>query len=227
MLSLYYGRPSLYSRPIWLTLLEKELDFELRSMQMNGDQFEVEFSKLNPFHRIPVLVDEEVTVFESAAIFDYLEQKYPKPALLPETPKTLAKVRMVQSIVTNELLPAAGGLIAYQQAEEKEYAGARIINVLNFFEQLLGENNYFAGDQISIAEIFAGVLIPDLPKVGVSLENYPKLNQWSQSLLQRNSWQAIQLTNEEWDNFKRRLGVMIKIWQKRRRQKMAVSQTKS
>lgn len=56
---------------------------------------------MNPFHRIPVLVDDDFTVVESLAILDYLETKYPEPAMLPKEPKDLAVLKMVELVTVN------------------------------------------------------------------------------------------------------------------------------
>jgi glutathione S-transferase len=223
MLTLYYNRFSLYSRPIWLALLEKNLSFNLVPMQMNGDQFDEEFLSINPFSRIPVLMDDDDRIVESSAILDYLEARYSTPALLPTDAKLLAKIRMVQAIATNELLPAAAGLIVHlKNPSELEYAKQRAINVLGFFEDLLEERSYFAGEQLTMAEIVAGTLVPELPKLGISLAAYPHLDRWAKRLLARESWQTIQLNPEEFATFQRHLRVLVKIWQKRRRQKTVV-----
>ncbi|MGK7936297.1 MAG: glutathione S-transferase family protein [Xenococcaceae cyanobacterium] len=220
MLTLYYARPSLYSRPVWLALLEKKLTFELVHLKMDGDQFSAEFSQISPFNRIPALVDNNLPIIESVAILDYLETKYSTPSLLPKDAETLAKVRMVQMVGINELFPAAGGLLIYQKnPSELEYAQQRVLRCLTLLEDLLGDNPYFAGEQLTLAEIVTGTLIPELPRCDIPLTNYPRLSRWCERLLARESWQKIRLSEEEFTNFKRRLGVMRKIWQKRRRQK--------
>jgi glutathione S-transferase len=223
MLTLYYNRFSLYSRPVWLTLLEKNLSFNLVSFQLNGDQFEEEFLAINPFSRIPVLIDDDLPIVESSAILDYLEAKYPTPALLPTQAEVLAKVRMVQAITINELLPAVVGLIInYKNPSELEYAKQRAINVLVFFEDLLQDRSYFAGEQFTIAEIVAGTIIPDLPRLGISLASYPNLDRWSKHLILRKAWQTTRPNSEEFAIFQRHLRVLVKIWQKRRRQRIAI-----
>jgi glutathione S-transferase len=220
MITLYYARPSFYSRPVWLTLLEKNLDFELVSVQLNGKQFEPEFVAINPFSHIPVLVDDDFRVIESAAILDYLEAKYPVPALVPTDAITLAKVKMVQMVAMNELVPAIAGLIIHQDnSSEQEYAQLRIVNVLNFLRDLLGNNLYFAGKNLTIADIVAGTIVPDLPRLGIELVNYPELSNWCERLLIRESWQQIQLSEAEFQDFQRRLQIFPKIWQKRHRQR--------
>lgn len=226
MLKLYYARPSLFARPVWLALLEKQLPCELIPVNLGGAQFEPEFLALNPFSHVPVLVDDDVRVIESLAILDYLEAKYPNPPLLPADAVTLATVRMAQLVTLNELLPAIVQLIIQpENSAELEYARLRAIHTLGFLENLLGDRPCFAGEQLTLAEITAGTLIYTLPDLGLSLTDYPGLNAWSQRLLTRPTWQQIQLSPEEWSSFKRHLRVMPKIWQRRRRQRMqALSQ---
>lgn len=220
MLTLYYARPSLYSRPVWLALMEKKLQFKLAPVKLDGEQFEAKFSAINPFSHIPVLVDNGFRVIESLAILDYLETKYPTPALLPTEAEALATVRMVQMVAINELLPAAAGLIIeYKDPQKLEYAEQRAKTVLKFYENLLGDRLYFGGKNLTLAEVVAGTLVPILPNLGLSLANYPKLHDWSERLLSRESWQQIQLSTEEFEDFKRRIRVLAKIWQRRRRQR--------
>jgi len=222
MLQFYYARPSAYARPVWLALLEKQLPFELIPVDLSGEQFEPEFLAINPFSHVPVLVDDGFKVIESLAILDYLEAQYPERSLLPTDAIALAKVRMVQQVTLNELLPPLFKLLmeATEKSVELEYAQLRAINTLNFLEHLLGESPYFAGQQLTLAEIVAGTLVYRLPAVGIPLTNHPGLQRWSERLLTRPSWQEIELSCEEWDTFKRRMRVIPKIWQRRRQQRM-------
>jgi glutathione S-transferase len=221
MLKLYYARPSLYARPVWLALLEKQLTFELIPVNLGGEQFEPDFLALNPFGHIPILVDRDFQVIESLAILDYLEAKYPDSPLLPTDAIALARVRMVQQVALNELLPAVVKLIIQDQnSADTEYAQLRAINTLGFLEQMLGDRPYFAGEQLTLAEVVAGPLVCMMPKLENCLTDYPQLNAWSDRLLSRPAWQQIQLSPEEWSSFKRQVRVMPKIWQRRRRQRL-------
>lgn len=105
MIQLYHTPISFNSRRVWVMLLEKQIPFKTIEVNLDGEQFQPEFLTLNPFHHIPVLVDDGFTVIESLAILDYLEAKYPEPALLPKNPEQLATVRMIQLVTANELLP--------------------------------------------------------------------------------------------------------------------------
>jgi glutathione S-transferase len=60
MIKLYQTSISFNSRRVWMTLLEKGLDFVTEEVQLNGQQFQPEFLEMNPFHHIPVLVDGDM-----------------------------------------------------------------------------------------------------------------------------------------------------------------------
>jgi glutathione S-transferase len=54
------------------------------------------FSELNPLRRIPVYIDDQVSVSDSTVIREYLEERYPTPALLPKTPAERARARWIE-----------------------------------------------------------------------------------------------------------------------------------
>jgi glutathione S-transferase len=220
MLKLYYARPSLFARPVWLTLLEKQVEFELVPVNLGGEQFQPEFLALNPFAHVPVLVDGDLRVIESLAILDYLEAKFPTPALLPKQPERLAQVRMCQMVALNELLPAVAKLLI-QDEPDLSYAYTRAHGSLSFLEQQLGSQAFLGGEQLSLADLVASSMIVCIPDLGIDLQAYPQLAHWLERLLARPSWQPVQLSPEEWQDVKRKMRVMPKIWQKRRRQRVA------
>jgi glutathione S-transferase len=208
MLTLYHTPISPNSRRIWITLIEKKLEFELVEIKLDGEQFKPEFLALNPFHHIPVLVDDGFKIVESLAILDYLEAKYPTPAMLPTDAKDLAIARMVQLVTVNELLPATTtflpqilGLPA-GNPDKIEQAKQKISTVLKLFESLLDHRPYFGSEQLTLAEVVAGSVICWLPKVGISFSDYPKLNAWCLRLVARPAWKATEATSEVIEAFK-------------------------
>src|SRR5689334_3500475 len=58
-----------------------------------GDQFKPEYKALNPQAVVPTLFDGDAKLFQSLAILEYLEEKYPKPPILPSDPVARAWVR--------------------------------------------------------------------------------------------------------------------------------------
>ncbi|AOX02031.1 glutathione S-transferase [Moorena producens PAL-8-15-08-1] len=210
MLKFYYNPLSPNVRRVWLTLLEKNLTFETVLLKLDGDQFQPDFLEINPFHHIPVLEDDGLRLVESLAIMDYLEAKYPTPPLLPSSPDTLAKVRMVQMLTINELFrPVVQLLCEKEDSPQFTKAKQKIDTVLKFLSDLLGNSPYFASDHLTLGDIVAGTEISLLVKLGINLSDYPNLDQWFKGLMQRESWQKTELSPEDFKQFKRRIKVLV------------------
>ncbi|MDJ0597807.1 MAG: glutathione S-transferase family protein [Crocosphaera sp.] len=208
MLKLYHLPISFNSRRVWIALLEKGLSFELVPMKLDGDQLTPNFLALNPFHHIPVLVDGEFSLFESLAILDYLEAKYPNPALVPSDPQGLGTVKMINLVTLNELLPATTPLIRQSMGfvtldeSTQSQAQEKVATVLKFFEQSMGDRSYIVGHSLTLGDIVAGTIVGFLPQMGVSLSPYPQLTAWIEQLSQRESWQETEPQPEQIAEFK-------------------------
>jgi glutathione S-transferase len=194
MLKFYYNPISVNGRRVWVTLLEKQIPFEPILVNLDGDQFNRDFTTVNPLQRIPVIVDNGFRVIESFAILDYLEAKYPTPSLMPNKAEDVATVRMVEMVAVNELQqatnPLTRPLVGLEVDNQKlDAAKERITSVLQFYEHLLGDNSYFVGEELTLADIVAGTLVPSLTLFGFSLDTYPRVQAWSQRLEMRDSWQ--------------------------------------
>jgi glutathione S-transferase len=75
---LYYGSGSPYAWRAWLALEHKGVPHELKTMSFAaGDLKTPEYSALNPRRRVPVLVDDSFVLYESAAIVEYIEERWP------------------------------------------------------------------------------------------------------------------------------------------------------
>jgi len=223
MLQFYYNPISPNARRVWLTLLEKGITFEPILMNLDGDQLQADFLTVNPFHHIPVIVDDGLRIVESLAILDYLEAKYPQPAMLPREPQALAKVRMVQNITANELFPRIVTLI-YESENSPQFSKAiqHIDTVLQFFTEVLGNSPYFGSNDLTLADIVAGTAVLYLPSLGVDLSDYPKIHEWSERLIQRPVWQKTKISAADFEQFKRRVRVLVKL-----RRRELVSKNKS
>ncbi len=195
MLKFYYSRLSINARRVWVTLLEKNLEFEPVLLKLNGDQFQPDFLQLNPFHHIPVLIDRDFKIFESLAILDYLEAKYSDPSFMPTNAEDIAKVRMIELVTVNELPPASIVLMKQMldltvEEQKIKQAEQSMATVLQYFEDSLIEDQlYLIQEQLTYADIVAGTAVAAIPNLGISLKTYPKVIKWIENLNQRSSWQ--------------------------------------
>jgi glutathione S-transferase len=122
---------------------------------------------------------------------------------MPTDAKAIATVRMVQQVTLNELwspmirLSSEAMGFVKNDPQKLEKAHQQVLTVLNFFENLLSNSPYFANNRLTLADITAGTMVPQLPSIGVPLDNYPKLRAWIERLMARPSWQKSQPSPEE------------------------------
>jgi len=215
MLKLYHYPMSPNSRRVWVALLEKGIPFELVSLKLDGDQFQPEFLAMNPCHQIPVLVDDGFCLVESLAILDYLEAKYPTPALLPSDLKELAIVRMVEMVTVNEVLTVMRQLFDHKMditelcSHKLDRTTRKLGRLLDLLEGLLDDRPYFGGEQLTLADVVAGTVVPWFPILGFSLDGLPKLNAWSNRLMQREAWQVTHPKPEVLEAHKLRMKALV------------------
>jgi maleylacetoacetate isomerase len=74
---------------------------------LKGEQFTDEYRKINPQMVVPALVDGDLTLTQSMAILEYLEEKHPTPPLLPADPEGRARVRSLCLISVADTHPLA------------------------------------------------------------------------------------------------------------------------
>jgi len=58
-----------------------------------------DFVRANPRAEVPVLIDDDVEIFDSTIILEYIEDKWPTPPLLPPSPAARARARMVEEVM--------------------------------------------------------------------------------------------------------------------------------
>ena len=180
MLQFYYHPLSPLSRRVWIALLEKQIPFTSNIISLKDrEQFKPDFLKINPFHHVPVIIDDGLRVLESLAILDYLESKYPQNPLLPGACQKLARVRMAQMVANNELSSLIIPLINEpQDSLQLKQTKRKITRILKFLAELLGDDNYFGEDKISLGDIVAGNTVILTGKLGFELNRTVKIAEW-------------------------------------------------
>jgi len=93
-LTFYYGSGSPFAWKVWLTLEHKRIGYDFRLLSFDrGDLKTPEFRAVNPRGQVPAIVDDGFALWESMAIVEYLEERYPQQPLLPRDATGRATVR--------------------------------------------------------------------------------------------------------------------------------------
>lgn len=107
-LQLYSYWRSSASYRVRIALNLKGLDYSLHPVHLvrdGGEQHRSEFRALNPQGRVPVLVDGDFRLTQSLAILEYLEARFPTPALLPPDERRRALVRSFCQTIAADIQP--------------------------------------------------------------------------------------------------------------------------
>ena len=90
-----------YVRKVLIVLLEKGIRYEIDPIvPFMGDD---RFTALSPLRRIPVLMDDRVTLSDSSVICQYLEDRYPAPALYPSDVVLRARARWLEEFADTRM----------------------------------------------------------------------------------------------------------------------------
>ena len=181
----YYRSTSSYRVRIALAL--KGLDYQAVPVNLiaasGGEHKQAAYLAINPQGRVPALRTEEGGVLtQSAAIIEYLEERYPQVALLSTDLATRAHERAVAALVACDIHPLHNVSVLNQlrqmgQTEEQvvQWIGHWITHGLAAIEQLIGDNGYCFGPEPGLADVY---LIPQLyaaERFKVSLVPYPRI----------------------------------------------------
>ncbi|MBL8385770.1 MAG: glutathione S-transferase family protein [Burkholderiales bacterium] len=107
-LTFYFASGSPFSWKVWLALEHKELPYVPWQMSLDaGDLRAPAYAAINPHRQVPVIVDDGFTLYESAAIVEYLEDRYPRRGepLWPAAPRERALARRLAAEADNSVFP--------------------------------------------------------------------------------------------------------------------------
>lgn len=153
-----------YGRAVLATLAEKGVSCRLVPVAPGSLKVEPHTSR-HPFGRVPVLDHDGFMVYETQAIVRYLDRVVPGPMLTPTDPKLAARMDQVMNVCDWYLFPGAGTVIAFQRIVGPRIMGlapdeAAITQampkahaVFAELSRLLGDNSYFAGDRVTLADL--------------------------------------------------------------------------
>lgn len=162
----------------------KGIQFEYLPIHLikdGGEQHGPDYREKNPMEQVPTLEIDGVSLTQSVAIIEYLEERYPKPELLPAEPVRRAHVRRAVEIVNSGIQPLQNLSVMgeLKRLGGDPFAFARAANVrgLGALERIATEHGgkRLVGDETTFADVF---LVPQMfsaRRFGVDVAPFPRL----------------------------------------------------
>jgi glutathione S-transferase len=174
MIKLYGGARSRASIVRWY-LEELAIPYEFVLLDMStGEHLQSEFRSLNPFGKVPVIVDGDFKLFESGAILLYLDRKYGNVERSIEHQSILSQ----WTLFANATL-GPGVFVA----ESRDRELPKLMTPLN---ELFSTRSYILGDEFSVADVAIGSMLNYIPLLlKVDLSAYPAVVNYIKKLTDR------------------------------------------
>ncbi|MEL7297041.1 MAG: maleylacetoacetate isomerase [Pseudomonadota bacterium] len=182
----YYFSSTSYRARILLNL--KGLTYESRQIRLDqGQQHEQAFLALNPMGAVPVLEIDGLLLTQSPAIHDFIEERFPKPALLPAEQPQRQRVREITSLVACDMHPVNNLSVLkklradwqFNDADITQWYAHWIRRGFGALETLLKTTSdggrFCVGDQVSTADVFLVPQVANARRFDIPLDDYPTI----------------------------------------------------
>lgn len=181
----YYRSSSSYRVRIALNL--KEIPYTLIPISLlKHEHKNPEYLKINPQGLVPTWVDENITLTQSLAIIEYLDEVYPNPALLPKDLILKAHARQFSLIIACEMHPL-NNLCVREYLQKKNWSEEEIMTWYHHwlkqgfdaYEGLLTQhdlgNHFTLNEHLSMADVCLVPQIYNALRFHFDMSAYPKM----------------------------------------------------
>ena len=178
MITLYDADRCPYCARVRIAFAEKGLEYE--TVVIDLDDRPAWIYEKNPLGRVPVLEEDTFVLSESAVINEYLEDRFPEPALWPADPAERALGRMLVFRFDELSRPY------YALRREEEAAAERFDAALAELDGLLELQPFLAGRDFGLADVaYIPWILRARDRMDVELTPFPALAEWVTRLEQR------------------------------------------
>ncbi|MGL4574420.1 MAG: glutathione S-transferase N-terminal domain-containing protein [Burkholderiaceae bacterium] len=186
MMILYSGTTCPFSQRCRFVLFEKGMDFEIRDVDLFNKPEDI--NTMNPYGQVPVLVERDLTLYESNIINEYIDERFPHPQLMPADPVQRARVRLMLLNFEREMFVNVQVLETRSDKldKQKEKARAAIRDQLTQVSVVFTKNKYMLGEDFSMVDVAIAPLLWRLNHYGIELpKQAAPIMKYAERLFQR------------------------------------------
>jgi RNA polymerase-associated protein len=166
MMTLYSGTTCPFSQRCRIVLYEKGMDFQITDVDLFNKPEDL--AVMNPYNRVPVLVERDLVLYESNIINEYIDDRFPHPQLMPADPVMRARARLFLVRFENELFCHVDTL---EKGTPKTVDKARQIirDNLTVIAPVFSRQKYMLGEEFSMLDVAIAPLLWRLEHYGIEL----------------------------------------------------------
>lgn len=183
----YWRSSAAYRVRIALNL--KQLSFDnvpVHLIKNGGEQHSDAYKLLNPAQLVPTLIDDGLTLNQSLAIIEYLDEVYPAPALLPQEPAARALARALALDIACDIHPLNNlrvlqyitGPLALTESQKLQWISHWLSTGFAALEQRLQQSagQFCLGDDVTLADLCLVPQVYNAQRFSVDMSAYPTIS---------------------------------------------------
>jgi RNA polymerase-associated protein len=166
MMTLYSGNACPFSHRCRIVLHEKGMDFEIKNIDLHEKPDEI--AAMNPYSQVPILVERDLTLYESNIINEYIDERFPHPQLMPADPVMRARARLFLFNIEQDLF---SHLADIKSGTQKVADKARMIirDNLTQIAPIFVKQKFMLGDEYSMLDVAVAPLLWRLDHLSIQL----------------------------------------------------------
>lgn len=188
MMVLYSGSTCPFSHRCRFVLCEKGCDFEINDIDMFNKPPEID--AMNPYGELPILIERDLTLYQSTIINEYIDERFPHPQLMPADPIQRARARLFIYTFERELFSFVRVLERREETEiRKKVARDQIREQLVQLSPVLAKNKFLMGDDFTMLDITLAPLLWRLDHYEIEMpRSAAPLLKYAESVFSRNAF---------------------------------------
>lgn len=188
MMVLYSGSTCPFSHRCRFVLCEKDCDFEINDIDMFNKPPEID--AMNPYGELPILIERDLTLYQSTIINEYIDERFPHPQLMPADPIQRARARLFIYTFERELFSFVRVLERREETEiRKKVARDQIREQLVQLSPVLAKNKFLMGDDFTMLDITLAPLLWRLDHYEIEMpRSAAPLLKYAESVFSRNAF---------------------------------------
>ncbi|MBW7903721.1 MAG: glutathione S-transferase N-terminal domain-containing protein [Rhodocyclaceae bacterium] len=165
MMNLYSGTTCPFSHRCRIVLYEKGMDFQVIDVDLFNKPEDI--AVINPYNRVPVLVERDLILYEPNIINEYIDERFPHPQLMPADPIMRAKARQLLSGMEREIFVHIEALEKSAKTADKarQIIRDRLIELAPIFTK----QKHMLGEDFSMLDVAIAPLLWRLDHYGIDL----------------------------------------------------------
>ncbi|MDO9225202.1 MAG: glutathione S-transferase N-terminal domain-containing protein [Pseudomonadota bacterium] len=166
MMILYSGTACPFSHRCRIVLFEKGMDFEIRDVDLHDKPEDI--AVMNPYSRVPILVERDLTLYESNIINEYIDERFPHPQLMPADPVMRARARLFLYNFEHDLFSHVADL-EHGTPKVAEKARGIVRDNLTQIAPIFAKQKHILGEDYSMLDVAIAPLLWRLEHYGIQL----------------------------------------------------------